>query len=308
MIRPVALGAALLAGFLLAGCATPAVQALRDDPGDLPVRAEVADVPFFPQEDLYCGPAALATVLGWGGLETTQEAMAGQVYTPGRGGTLRTDMLAAARRNGRLAVPVRSLDDVLTEIAAGHPVLVFQNLSLAIAPQWHYAVAVGYDLDESEIVLRSGRDYRLRTGLSTFDRTWNRGDRWALVVLPPDRLPATASERDVLDAGVALERVERPEDAARAYAAALERWPESLGAHVGLGNARYASGDLDGAAAAFRGAVEHHPDAAAAWNNLAFVLAELGERATALEAAETAVRLAADEPAYRETLRRVREG
>src|SRR3546814_2318796 len=38
----------------------------------LPRQVELSEVPFFPQEDYYCGPAALATVLAWGGVDTDQ--------------------------------------------------------------------------------------------------------------------------------------------------------------------------------------------------------------------------------------------
>ncbi|HSD34704.1 MAG TPA: PA2778 family cysteine peptidase, partial [Alphaproteobacteria bacterium] len=145
--RPLrALAPLFLLGFL-AGCATPAqVTELRQDPGGLPPKVELADVPFFPQEDLWCGPAAIAMTLAWSGLPVTQEQMAAQVYTPGREGTLQTDLIAGARRNGRLAVEVRDLRRLLTELAAGNPVLVFQNLGLSVAPVWHYAVAFGYTL------------------------------------------------------------------------------------------------------------------------------------------------------------------
>ncbi|MDX1425912.1 MAG: PA2778 family cysteine peptidase, partial [Kiloniellales bacterium] len=145
-------------GLALAACTTPQTAALIEAPGDLPSSAAVEDVPFFPQEDYYCGPAALATVLAWSGLPATPEELVDRVYTPERQGTLRSDVLAAARREGRLAVPVASLRDMMAEIAAGHPVLVFQNLSLSWYPQWHYAVAVGYDLGRREITLRSGRE------------------------------------------------------------------------------------------------------------------------------------------------------
>ena len=143
-----AAGALLL--WALAGCATPESHRLLDAAGGLPPRAEVAGVPFFPQEEAYCGPAALATVLSWSGLPVTQDEVAAQVYTPGREGTLRTDVAAAARRHGRLAVPVTRLADLVAELAAGHPVLVFQNLGLGWFPVWHYAVAVGYDLEAGD--------------------------------------------------------------------------------------------------------------------------------------------------------------
>ncbi len=300
--------AGVLLLWALAGCAAPQTLSLIKDPGGLPPRAEVAEVPFFPQEDLYCGPAALATVLSWSGTPVTQEEMAGQVYTPGREGSLRSDILGGARRNGSLAVPVDSLPDLLAEIAAGNPVLVFQNLALDWIPQWHFAVAVGYDLEAREIVLRSGTQERRVTRLDTFENTWERGERWALVVLPPDRLPASAREAEVLRATLGLERAGHNGRAATAYETVLGRWPNSLGALMGLGNLRYAAKDLTGAEAAFRRAIGANPQAPAPWNNLAYVLAGQGRDQEALAAAREAIELAGDqaEP-YRETLKELSE-
>ena len=294
---------AVLGLLAVSACSAPQTTQLLQEPGARPQIVELTEVPFFPQERYYCGPAALATVLAWSGLDVTQDDLVPQVYTPGREGTLRSDVVAAARRNGRLAVPVHNLADLLAELDAGHPVLVFQNLALDWYPQWHFAVAVGYDLDSGDLILRSGTEQRRVTKLSTFEHTWRRGEYWALVVLPPDTLPATASELDVLQAASGLEQTARPDDAMAAYGAALDRWPDSLAALMGLGNTRYALGDPDGARLAFSEAVGRHPEAAPAWNNLAVVLAELGRPADALEAAREAVRLGgANEEIYRETL------
>jgi len=60
---------------------------------------------------------------------------------------------------------------------------------------------------------------------------------------------------------------------------------------MGLGNSRYALGDMARAEAAFRRATAAHPGAGAAWNNLADTLLRLGRKADALEAAATAVKL-----------------
>lgn len=293
----------LLLGWL-AACSTPQTSAILDDKGGLPPRAEVAEVPFIPQKEYFCGPAALGMALTWSGLPVSQEDLVDQVYTPSRRGTLRNDMLAAARRHGRLAVPVPTLRAVLAEIAAGSPVLVFQNLALDWYPQWHYAVAFGYDLDSREILLHSGLDERHVSAMSTFERTWGRGDNWALVILPPDRLPASADEPSVLQAAVALERVGRLREAATAYGAIAKRWPRSLAAYVGLGNALYGLDDLDGAERALREGVRRHSDVAALWNNLAHVLAAQGRRDEALVAARKAVALdPRNEQIYRDTLR-----
>lgn len=287
------------------GCTT--AQQTRDliaDPGALPVSASVPDVPFFPQEKYYCGPAATAMILNWSGLPVTQEEMAEQVYTPGREGSLQPDVIAAMRRNGRLAIPVDTLRELLGEIAAGRPVLVFQNLALDFYPQWHYAVVTGYDLEAGELTMNTGIWESRPVALSTFEHTWRRGGYWALVVLKPGDLPVAADEDEVLRAVAGLERVKRPADAAVAYEAVLQRWPRSFAAWMGLGNTRYALADYAGSEAAWRAATTADTEnPAPAWNNLAYALQAQGRKQEAIEAAEKAVELGGpDEANYRATL------
>jgi tetratricopeptide (TPR) repeat protein len=301
---PAAAGVFICAAALIAGCASTQVGGLLGQrPGGLPAAAELAGAPFFAQEDYQCGPAALAMALSHAGRAATPEALVPQVYLPARKGSLQAEMLATARRYRLVAYPLApKLEDLLREIAAGNPVVVLQNLALDWAPQWHYAVAVGYDLDAREIVLRSGVTHRLAMSLDTFERTWARSGHWAMLALPPERLPATANEPAYLAAAAALERV-APAAARRAYETALERWPRSAAARIGLGNASYAMRDLAGAAAAYLRATQEHPEAADAWNNLAQALHELGSRDAALTAARRAVSLGGPrQGAYRDTL------
>ncbi|MDW8252235.1 MAG: PA2778 family cysteine peptidase, partial [Myxococcales bacterium] len=193
---------------LLAGCAGPQARALlAQPPAALAERVELEEVPFHPQELYQCGPAALATVLAHSGAAVTPEALVPEVYLPARGGSLQAEMLAAARRHGRLAYPLApQLADLLAEVAAGTPVLVLQNLALLPPARWHYAVVVGYDLAREEIVLRSGTTRRLALSLAAFERTWARAGRWAMVVVPAEKIPVTAVEERYLAAAVALER------------------------------------------------------------------------------------------------------
>lgn len=287
-----------LLAVLLAGCASfsgldpgvdPAVAAL-------PAAATVPDVPFFAQEDLYCGPAALAMAVAWTGLDVTQDEVAPLVYTPGRSGTLASDLVTGARRMGRLAVPVTTLEALLAEVAAGHPVIVFQNLGLGWWPVWHFAVVTGYDLFDDRLILHSGTTADLALDRALFERTWARADNWGLVVLPPDRLPAIADERAVLEAAVALERAGQPAAAYEAYRAALDRWPESLPGWIGLGNTAYAMGDLARSEAAFDAATRLFPNQPAGWQNLAVVRESRGDLAGAAEAADRAARLQPERP------------
>jgi tetratricopeptide (TPR) repeat protein len=301
---PAAAGVFICAAALLGGCAATQGNAHPQGAASgTPVAAEIAAAPFFPQEEYQCGPAALAMALTHAGRATTPEALVPQVYLPARKGSLQAEMLATARRHGTIAYLLAPrLEDLLQEISAGSPVVVLQNLALDWAPQWHYAVAIGYDLNAREIVLRSGTTRRLAMALDTFERTWARSGRWAMLALPPERLPATASETSYLAAAAVLERV-APAAARRAYETALARWPASAAARIGQGNAAYAMRDLEGAAAAYARATRDHPGAADAWNNLAQALRELGRREEALAAARRAVELGGPRAgAYRETL------
>jgi tetratricopeptide (TPR) repeat protein len=266
--------AALAAALVLAGCAAPPLD-LSPAP-DAPRKAAVAGVPLIEQKDFHCGPAALAMALQWAGQDITQGQVAGLAFSPGARGTYQEDMIGAARRVGALAIPISGFDDLTGELAAGHPVIVFQNLGESFAPIWHYAVVTAYDLDRGTVTLHSGRLNRTAMSLARFERTWAEGGGWALVVLPPGTLPAAASERAVLDAAAGLERAGRPRDAARAYRAGAERWPGNWLWQFGLGNSLYAAGDKGGARRAWERALALDPTAPEPRGNLAVLKAETG--------------------------------
>lgn len=294
---------------ILGGCAaTPQTRALLDErPPGLPARAELERVPFFPQERYQCGPAALATVLTDLGVNTTPETLVDEVYVPERRGTLRTEMRAAARARGLVPYPLRpELNDLLQELASGRPVLVMQNLGLDWLPQWHFAVAVGHDLDRREIILRSGTSRRRVTALATFERTWLRAERWAQVVVPPDEPPATAEPLRWLQAVHELEQSDDVATALEGYRAATERWPGSIEAWMARGNAAYATDAMDEARHAFTRVIELDPDRAEGWNNLAYALAATHCANAAREAAYCAISLAPDDPEPRDTLHEIR--
>lgn len=264
---------------------------LNAPPTDLPNRVELAQTPFFPQADYQCGPAALATVLTAAGRPARPEALVDKVFLPGRKGSLQLEMLAGARRHGAVATVIPgTLEALMRETAAGHPVVVLQNLGLSWAPFWHYAVVIGFDLDAGHFLLRSGTTERETLGFRTFEHTWERAGRWAFVALPAGELPVTADEAETVRALVAFERNAAADASVIAYRAGHARWPDNLVLAMGLGNALYSAGDRAAAANAFRDAATRH-DSAAAYNNLARVLLELGRRAEAREAATRAVGL-----------------
>jgi len=185
--------------------------------------ADVPGVPFFAQDALLCGPAALAMVLAWSGLAIGPDELVAEVYTEKRHGSLQLSIVSAARRHGRLAVRISNVRELAAELAAGNPVLVLQNLGLGWYPVWHYAVAIGYDTGTGEIVLHTDTRPARAVPMPVFERTWARGGDWGLVVTRPDRLPALDDETRLRAAVTGLERAGRAAEAEQAKTALAQR-------------------------------------------------------------------------------------
>ena len=262
----------------LGGCASQ--RAFVSEAPSMQARAapvELADTPFFPQEALQCGPAALATVLGAAGVPATPEQLAAEVYTPGLGGSLQLELVAAARSRGLVPyVLPPEPDAMLAELLAGRPVLVLQNLRLRSLPAWHYAVVIGADPRVEQLVLRSGTEERLVLPSGKFLRTWDLADRWALVLLQPGELPASPDRERYFEAVAGLEAAGRHAAAARAWETALQVWPDDDLGLFGFATASQLAGQLPAAYDAYADLIRRRPGHAAALNNLAHLLAARG--------------------------------
>lgn len=273
------------------------------------LRTELVDTPFFAQQRYQCGPAALATVLVSRGVVTDPELLKAQVFLPGRNGSLQAEMLATARFYEMLPVQLApQLEAVILELAAGNPVLVLQNLAFTWAPRWHYAVVVGYDLEARVFVLRSATTKRRVTPFAVFERTWQRGNSWAIAVVSPDQVPATATPLSYLEAVHALETTGHVAAARRGYQSASLRWPGNLVAMMALGNAAYAEANYVAAERAFRDTLGFHPQEAAVWNNLGYALYAQGCLKAAISASRCAQALSPDNPEYADSLREFGQG
>lgn len=264
---------------ILSSCAsTPQSRQIRSKlPDSLPSAVELADTPFYPQSEYQCGPAALATLLQFHGVKTTPEELSRQIYIPGRKGSLQIEITTAARRHEMLPYQIEpQMLDLFTEIAAGNPVLVLQNLSFEWYPKWHYAVVIGYDTDRHEIMLRSGTTQRWVTPFEVFERTWQRADFWALAIVPVGVIPKTAKPLRYLKTAYAFEETGHPELALKAYRSASQQWPDVADAWMALGNVAYQNNDWSVAIKAFTTASRLAPESVAGWNNLAYALHAYG--------------------------------
>ncbi len=297
----------LFAGLNLTGCRAKIPRPWPATADIYPPYHQIENVPFFPQEAYQCGPAALGMALHWSGSHVDPSILTAEVFTPSRQGSLQSAMIGAARRHGRVAYLLSNPSNLVKEIAAGHPVVVLQNLGLSLFPVWHYAVVIGYDLTRETVTLHSGKTPRLRQSVKLFDRTWARGDYWGLLVLPPSRLPATARSHEFISAVLGLEKSRQWQAAVVGYQAALSRWPESFHARMGLGNSYYALGNNVAAENEFREVIRRFPTDGSAHNNLAQVLWAQGRKEEALTEARRAVSLGGPLiELYRKTLEEIR--
>lgn len=296
-----AAGLVLAAALLSSACSVnPDWQLAR---GDSPAKAVLlADVPFHPQTEYQCGPAALATVLGASGVPSTPGQLAQQVWLPGRQGSLQLELVAATRRAGRIPYQIDADPDaLLAELQAGRPVLVLQNLLVRSVPRWHYAVLVGSEPARNRLLLNSGAERGLEMSAPKFLRTWDWAGRWGLVVLKPGELPARTDAARYLSAVTDFEAVAGRAAAAPAYDVAMQRWQDDPRLHLALGNSAHAAGRRVDAAIHYRDGLALAPRDPVLGNNYASVLGELGCKAEARAALENA--LAADDGRWRARLR-----
>jgi tetratricopeptide (TPR) repeat protein len=278
----------------LTGCAsTPQSDALTQKiSAAFATPVELTQTPFFPQEEYQCGPAALATVMRAQGVDTTPEALKDEVYLPERKGSLQIEMITATRRHNLLPYVLRpELIEVLSEINAGRPVLVLQNQGLSWYQQWHYAVIIGYNLQEGQLILRSGTIKRYVMSMYTFERTWQRSHYWAMVTLKPGELPSRPDEWHYFQAVVGFEQTKKWSLLETFYRTGLQQWPASKDMHMGYGNILYLQHHLQAAADQYHSVLVNYPDFAPAHNNLATVLAELGQFGQALAHVQRAIEL-----------------
>lgn len=266
--------------FLLLGCAhrLPGPDTVPALIQEFHQPAEITQVPFYPQKEYQCGPAALTIMLRHQGLNIEPDNLVSEIYLPERHGSFQIEIMASARTHG--AVPYQispNLAALLSEVRAGNPVLVLQNLGLNWFPAWHYAVVVGYDLGEGNIVLRSGEIKRHVISIDLFDKTWRRASYWGIVVLTPEHLPITADADTYFRSLLPFSSTGQWELSIRAHRTALNRWINNKNLLVGLGNAHYSAGDLVEAERVFRQITRAWPDFAPGLNNLAQIVYERGQ-------------------------------
>ena len=300
--KPLSQIALLWLVILVTGCANQR-QLIVSPSAAYPDKVDLEEVPFFPQQPLHCGPAALATVLVHYQTDVTPESLAANLYTPGAKGTYTLDMAASVRREGFLALPApQSLTELLTLTAQGYPSIHLMNLGFKHLPKWHYAVLVGYDLDRNAVLMRSGRNRLRWYSFYHFERSRALADYWSLVPAPTHKMPLLADWEAVYAELLNFQRV-RPELAQMAWHTGSDTYDSQWQFPFAEGNAAWQQQDFAAAERAFKQGLMRSPRSAPLWNNLGYAYQSLGCPAQAKAAVQCAMSLAPLNPEWQASFR-----
>lgn len=282
-------------GFCLAlsGCLSvpPQTALMLANPPDIPSKHQIADVPFYPQQEYFCGPTTLSEVFNFYGLSTTPQQIAPALFIPDLQGSLQIEMVAAARQHGLLAYAEQgNMSQLFSLVSEDIPVIVLQNVSTPWYPMWHYAVVTGYDLSNQSVVLHSGIEKDRVAELNVFERTWARGKYWLLALVPSDKASAhfdpfiyVSAAQDLLSSGKHTQGV-------NALKKATKQWPDYWLSYFLLGN-HYLATDNTLAVFWYQQGLNYAEQQAAYLNNYAYSLSVSGCKQQAKTMIENALKL-----------------
>lgn len=213
---------------VLSGCqSTPQADQLRQQGlSQLPESHSISSVPFFPQEQFYCGPTTLSEVFGYYGVNASPEDIAPKLFIPGKEGSLQLEMVSAARQYGFLPYTERgTLSSIIELVKDDVPVIVFQNLSIQLLPQWHYAVVIGFNSEKGTLTLHTGLTPNHEMSLELFERTWGRANYWYLAAVPPKVTSSEMTPYTYVSAAYDMLKVADKNQALAFLETATQMWP-----------------------------------------------------------------------------------
>lgn len=240
MIKEIFLKAGLLISLLLLyGCqSTPQADALRlAKPANLSLGHQIQGVPFYPQQQFYCGPTTLAEVFEFYGKSIDVNEIAPKLFIPGRDGSLQLEMISATRQYGFLPYAGRgTLEKILYLIDDDIPVIVLQNNSISLFPMWHYAVVTGFNMDLHELRLHTGLTKNHVMSFDLFEKTWQRGNYWLLAPLPVGKTNRNLDQFKYISAAFDMLSTGKEQQGVENLIAAVDQWPEQWLAYFLLAN------------------------------------------------------------------------
>ncbi|MCU7647520.1 peptidase C39 family protein [Pseudomonas piscis] len=183
----------------------------------LPERVELSSVPFFRGEMYQSGPGALASMLSQQGIVITPGLLDKPLHLPGAEAQLQQNMQKLAREYGMVVYPLDdNLAALLTQVAAGYPVLVRFTEGRAFWTEPRYAVLAGYNRDKQTVLLRGAKLRRQLMEFGEFESAWKDAGSFAVLIQAPEQLPAEVDRQRWLKAVNELAQAGQEQAAARA--------------------------------------------------------------------------------------------
>ncbi|EPA92757.1 peptidase C39 family protein [Pseudomonas umsongensis] len=216
MVRVISrmLSAALIVGCVasLAGCAGSVSPQIKR----LPERVELSGR-FYKGVANQSGPQVLASMLSQQGIVITPGLLDKPLHLPGGEAQLQQNMQNLAREYGMVVYPLDSnLPALLTQVAAGYPVMVRFTEGTALWAEPRYAILSGYNRQKQTVLLRAGMDQRLMMGFGSFESAFKDAGGWAVLIQNPTQLPAQVDQQRWLKAANDLAQAGQEQAAAKA--------------------------------------------------------------------------------------------
>ena len=180
------LGGSLLILLILSACAT--APRFRDLRADLEARGHyIPNVPFIPQEESRCGPAALAMALNFWGGKVSEEEVAKETFLPALRGALISDLRAFSECKGFRATSYSSSpDDLRFRISKNEPLILLLDLGRGSYQKPHYILAIGFHEGKDVLIAHSGRKENQVIPYDKLISQWAKMNYLALLVVPQD--------------------------------------------------------------------------------------------------------------------------
>jgi predicted double-glycine peptidase len=144
----------------------------------------IPDVPFYPQQEYQCGPAALTSVLTYWGAHADPDEIGREIFSPSARGTLTIDMMLYAKKMGFHAEQVKgSLEALRHSVDSGYPLIVMVDYGFSVLQVNHFMVVIGYD--NNGVIVHSGKSPNKFIPQEDFLSTWRKTDYWTLLIKKP---------------------------------------------------------------------------------------------------------------------------